>query len=105
MRLAGGRLGGTIELDLFGAPRDFYGLSVSLPGSPPFAWPPFGYLWLQHSVRVPAFIGFYDSTGVLSVRMTVPNVLRLRGLPLAWQAVSGPWLDIVYANMALTTLQ
>lgn len=99
----GGKIGGTMSLEQHGAAGHFFALSASLPHTP-FHWPPFGHLWLDQSVRIHILAGLYDTSGTLKLSFKIANEPRLRGIPLGWHAVSGPWPNLVYSNAVFTTL-
>lgn len=100
----GGELGSSIDIEVLGTRGHVFALSASAP-APPLTIPPFGALWLDPRFRVHLWAGIHDSSGATELRLPLPADANLRGIPLAWQTIGGPWPAIVYSNAVVTTLR
>lgn len=83
----GGKLGGTLDLEISSPATHPYVLAVSLPTAP-FDLP-FGRQWLHIPTEIFLVFGKQGSTGFTSHRYNVPNSANLRGLTPGFQALSG----------------
>jgi hypothetical protein len=100
----GGAAGSTLDLDLYSPAGDLHALFVALP-VPPFPIPPFGVQWMDVASEVLLVLGVQggsEHTTFSFVRGTDP---ALRGLALAFQALSGPSLHaLALSNPAIPVL-
>lgn len=99
LRATEARLGATLTVTTHGTTGHLFALSVSLPVVP-MNVAPFGELWLDSRFKIDALLGTYR-TAREQLNIRVPLSPALRGLPIAWQALSGAWPSVVYTNVVV----
>ena len=88
MRVTGGALGGTIDIDVFSPAGGFYELFVGLPATPtPFLV--FGGDLALGTIILSVQAGVQQPSQHTAVQIRVVNDPVLTGVPLAWQALGG----------------
>lgn len=88
VRVTGGALGGTIDIDVFSPANGFYELFVGLPATPtPFL--AFGGDLALGTVILSVQAGVQTQSRHTTVQIQVGNNPAFTGVPLAWQALGG----------------
>jgi hypothetical protein len=77
-----------VPTDLYAESGHIAVLIAGAPGDPVSL--PFGPLWLDPAIHVILDVGFVDGSQHRSVSVGVPNDPLLRGVPVGFQALSGP---------------
>ena len=98
----GGKLGGTLDLELYSPARQPYVLAVALPTTPYDL--SFGRHWLNIPSEIVLVIRTQSATGFTRHRYSVPSSPPLRGLTLGFQAVSGTGAAAALTNPVIPVL-
>jgi hypothetical protein len=87
LRTGAAPLGGVVPVDLAFTPGASFFLFAGLPGER-FRFVPFGDVWLDPLLILPAGGGTLDASGRFARTANVPDHATLRGVPFRWQAVT-----------------
>jgi len=98
----GGRLGGTLDIDLFSPAAHVYALAVALPAAP-FDLP-FGRQWLDLPSEIILLFGVQGASEFTRHTYPVPGAASLRGLALGFQALSGTGAVLELTNPVIPAL-
>ena len=98
----GGKLGGTLDLDLFSQATHAYALAVALPTTP-FDLP-FGRQWLDLPSEIILVFGVQGATGFTRHSYPVPSSTTFRGLALGFQTLSGASAAFELTNPVMLVL-
>lgn len=100
--IAGGKLGGNLDVELFSPANHAYAVGVALPAAPFDLFS--GRHWLDLRTEILLVLGKQGNTGFARHRYTVPSSPAFRGLTLGFQALTDSGTALTLTNPVVPML-